>query len=83
MIEFYWSFVPLFAEAAAAMPLGVRSIHVYWFVLPLILAISLVYSASRHESWPRIWAQSLRICGMIAGILIVTTVILLAINTQV
>ncbi len=78
-----WPLVPILAEAVAATPLGARSIHVYWFVLPLILAISLVYSASRHESWPRIWAQSLRICGMIAGILIVTTMVLLLINTQV
>jgi hypothetical protein len=55
----------------------------YWFLLPLVVAISLVYSASRHEEWSRIWWQSLRLSGAILGILLVTTVILLLINTQV
>ena len=43
--------------------------NVYWLVLPLVVAISLVYSASRHESWPRIWIHSLRLCLWILGIL--------------
>ena len=58
-------------------------IHVYWFVVPLVVAISLVYSASRHEAWPKILGQALRLCGMIFTLLIVTTAILLAINTQI
>ena len=58
-------------------------IHIYWFVLPLVVAISLVYSASRHESWPRIWMHSFRLCIWILGILVLTTAILLLINTQV
>ncbi len=57
--------------------------QVYWLVLPLVIAFSLVYSASRHESWPRIWYHSLRLCLWILGILIGTTAILLLINTQV
>ena len=55
----------------------------YWFLLPLVVAISLVYSASRHEEWPRIWWQSLRLCGAIFGILLITTILLVLINTQV
>jgi hypothetical protein len=55
----------------------------YWSLLPLVAAISLVYSASRYESWSRIGWQSLRLGGAIIGILLVTTVILLLINTQV
>ncbi len=55
----------------------------YWFVIPLILAISLVYAASRHESWPRIWNHAIRLFGMILGILAVTTALLLLINTQI
>ena len=58
-------------------------INVYWFVLPLVVAISLVYAASRHEDWGRIWAHSARLCGMILGILLVAIVVLLLINTQV
>jgi hypothetical protein len=57
--------------------------NVYWLVLPLVGAISLVYSASRHESWPRIWTHSLQLCLWILGILIGTTAVLLLINTQV
>ncbi len=58
-------------------------IHIYWFVLPLVIAISLVYAASRHESWPMIWRHAGRLSLMILGILIGTTVALLLINTQV
>ncbi len=55
----------------------------YSLVLPLVAAISLVYSASRHESWSRIIPQSIRLCGAILGILLATTVILLLVNSQV
>jgi hypothetical protein len=58
-------------------------VNYYVFLFPLVAAISLVYSASRHETWPRIWWQSLRLCGAIFGILLITTIILLLINTQV
>lgn len=58
-------------------------IQVYWFVLPLVVAISLVYAASRHESWPRIWGRALRLCSVILGLLALTTAILLLINTRV
>jgi hypothetical protein len=52
-------------------------------ILPLVVAISLVYSASRHESWHRIWVHSVRLGSWILGVLILTTAILLLINTQV
>ena len=58
-------------------------IHIYWFVLPLVLAISLVYSASRHEAWSRIWKHAFRLCSWILGLLVLTTAVLLLINTQV
>jgi hypothetical protein len=59
------------------------TIHVYWFVLPLVVAISLVYSASRHEAWPKIWGHALRLCTWILGLMVLTTALLLLINTQV
>jgi hypothetical protein len=59
------------------------SVQVYWLVLPLVVAISVVYSASRHESWPRIWAHSIRLSLWILGLLVAGTALLLAINTQV
>jgi hypothetical protein len=53
---------------------------IYWFVLPLVVAISLVWAATRHESWGRILAHATRLCLMILGLLIVTTVVLMFIN---
>ena len=58
-------------------------INIYWYVLPIVVAISLVYSASRHESWPRIWWHAFKLCSMILGLLVLTTVVLLLINTRV
>ena len=59
------------------------NVNVYWFVLPLTVAISLVYAASRHESWSRILPHAARLCGMILAILVGATILLLLINTQV
>ncbi len=59
------------------------NIPTYWFVLPLVIAMSCVYSASRHESWAKISVQSLRLSGMILGILFLAMGLLLLINTQV
>ena len=59
------------------------SSNIYWLILPLVVAISLVYSASRHEAWPRIWSRSFRLCLWILAILICTRALLLLINTQV
>lgn len=55
---------------------------VYWLILPLVVAISLVYTASRYESWPVIWFRSLRLCLWILAALIGTTAVLLLVNTQ-
>jgi hypothetical protein len=59
------------------------SVQVYWLVLPLVIAISIVYAASRHESWARIWSHSLRLSLWIVGLLFAGTALLLLINTQV
>jgi hypothetical protein len=58
-------------------------IHIYWLVLPLVVAISLVYSASRYEPWHKIWKQSIWLCSCILGLLLFVTVLLLFINTRV
>jgi hypothetical protein len=60
-----------------------KTINIYWFVLPLVFVISVVYAASRHESWRVIWTHAARLCVMILGILVATTLVLLLINTQV
>lgn len=59
------------------------TVHIYWLILPLVIAISIVYSASRHEAWPRIWMHSLRLALWIIGLLAIATAVLLLINTQV
>lgn len=58
-----------------------ETIHPYWFAIPLVVAISLVYAASRHESWPRIFGQAARLAGMIFTVLLVTTAVLLVVNS--
>ncbi len=57
-------------------------IPIYWYVPPLVAAISLVYAATRHESWRRIWMHALRLCTWLLGLMVLTTVIMLLINTQ-
>jgi hypothetical protein len=56
---------------------------IYWFFLPLAVAVSLVYSASRHEEVPRILRDAAVLFGKIVAFMVVTTIILLLINTQV
>jgi membrane-anchored glycerophosphoryl diester phosphodiesterase (GDPDase) len=56
---------------------------VYWFVLPLAVAISLVYAASRHESWSRIWRHATRLFVTILLILGAATLVLMGINSLV
>ncbi len=48
--------LPLLAEA-----------NLMWYSLPLIVAISLVYSATRHEAMPDILRHALRLGIMITG----------------
>ncbi|HEU5115118.1 MAG TPA: hypothetical protein VFT74_00430 [Isosphaeraceae bacterium] len=53
----------------------------YLYILPLAVAISLVYAASRHEDWRRIGKRALRVCPMILVLLLVTTLILYLVNS--
>lgn len=59
------------------------SVQIYWLILPLVVAISLVYSASRHEAWRRIWWHAVRLSLWIMGLLVIATAVLLLINTQI
>ena len=64
------------------MKIAADSINIYWYALPLILAISLVYSASRHEAWPRIFRHAARVFIMIAALLAGTMAVLLLVNSR-
>lgn len=56
---------------------------VYFFVVPLTVAISLVYAATRHESWRRILPHAARLCTVILTIMVVATALLLLIHSRV
>lgn len=59
------------------------TISPYWFLPPLVLAISLVYAASRHETWKRILPHAFRLATTIFVIMLISTAILLFINTRI
>ncbi len=63
--------------------MNLAGLGIYWFFLPLALAVSLVYAASRHEDWRRIGQHALRLFATILTLMIVMTIVLLLINTQV
>jgi hypothetical protein len=48
-----------------AVLLPLAAINQMWFALPLVVAISLVYSATRHEAMNVILASALRLGIMI------------------
>jgi len=56
------NFAPLLAE-----------INLMWYALPLIVVISLVYSATRHEAMTSILSHSFRLGLMIAGFMVAIT----------
>ncbi len=56
--------------------------NVYWYAIPVVAAFSLVYAASRHESWPKIFRHALRLALSITGIMVATMAALLLINAQ-
>jgi hypothetical protein len=47
-----------------------------WFALPLVIAVSLVYSATRHESMQPIIRHAMRIGTWIVGFMAVVFVVL-------
>jgi threonine/homoserine/homoserine lactone efflux protein len=63
--------------------MSVAPAQIYLLAIPLVIVISIVYSASRHEAWTRIWSHALRLSLWIFALLIAATGLLLLINTQV
>ena len=55
---------------------GGGSLSRLWFLFPLIVIVSLVYSASRYESPERIFRRAGRLCLQITGFMAVVLVIL-------
>jgi heme/copper-type cytochrome/quinol oxidase subunit 2 len=65
---------------SAGLPLA--TINQMWYSLPLIVVISLVYSATRHEAMGPILAHSARLGVMITGFMAVIMVVLAFIGWQ-
>ncbi len=63
--------------------MSLLSPNLYWLALPLVIVVSIVYSASRHEAWPRIWRRAIRLSVLIMTLLVMATAVLLFFNTQV
>ncbi|MBI3863669.1 MAG: hypothetical protein HY290_17405 [Planctomycetia bacterium] len=55
---------------------GAAALGRLWFLPPLIIIVSLVYSASRYESPGRIVRRAFRLCVQIAGFMAVVLGIL-------
>ena len=58
------------------------SIHVkdFWYALPLIVVVSLVYAATRHELMGPILAHAVRIGVWIVGFMAIVLAVLLTIS---
>jgi hypothetical protein len=59
---------------SAGLPLA--AINQMWYALPLIVVISLVYSATRHEAMSAILAHAARLGLMITGFMAAILVVL-------
>ncbi len=52
----------------------------FWFSLPLIVTVSLVYAATRHELMGPILSHTVRIGVWIVGFMMIVLAVLLAIS---
>jgi len=52
-------------------------INQLWYALPLIVVVSLVYAATRHEEMGPILSHAVRVGTMIVGFMVVVFVVLL------
>ena len=57
------------------LPLAV-GVHQMWYALPLVVAVSLVYAATRHEYIRPILMHSIRFAAWIVTFMVVVLVIL-------
>ncbi|HVX64568.1 MAG TPA: hypothetical protein VHC19_28360 [Pirellulales bacterium] len=70
----------LFAQMGPAVLLGTR-INTLWYALPLIVAVSVVYSATRHEAMEAILAGAVRIGAWIGGFMLVVFAVLFGVSS--
>jgi len=59
---------------------AVLGINDLWFTVPLIVSVSLVYAATRHEDLGPVFAHTLRIALWIVGFMTIIFAILLLLS---
>lgn len=59
---------------------GTGSVHRLWFLIPLIVVVSLVYSASRYESPRRILSKALRLSLTVVGFMTAVLAVLVVLS---
>jgi len=64
------------------MMLAVAEPNDMWYSLPLVIAVSLVYSATRHEEVGQILTHAVRIGIWIAGFMAVIFIVLLLVSCR-
>ena len=57
-------------------PIGAAGIQDFWYAVPLIIAISLVYAATRQEEPAAILRHSVRVGAWIIGFMFVVFVVI-------
>jgi len=57
------------------------AVSIYWDLPVLLVVVSLVYSATRHDRWDRILKEAVGWGGRIAGFLALIGVVLYALST--
>ena len=72
--------IPLDSLRSAAL----FAVHIndLWYALPLIVAVSLVYSATRHELPQPIAAGAIRMAAWISGFMVIGFAILFAMSSM-
>ncbi len=58
----------------------VSAITRLWFALPLIVSVSLVYAATRHEDMEPILIHAVRTAGWIIGFMLIVLLVLYVIS---
>jgi hypothetical protein len=62
--------------------LAAGQLNKLWYMAPLIVSVSLVYAATRHEDMRLIARHSLRVGAWIIGLMLVILAVLLLISMQ-
>jgi hypothetical protein len=60
--------------------LAAAEINQLWYALPLVVVVSLVYAATRHEEMPAILSHAIRIGGWIVAFMVIVFVVLLVLT---